>query len=396
MEVNTDAAETAEEQQGGGFSDWSDENTNDSNANADDNGNGSDDNSDDQNNLDDVDFNQDSFIEQYKADNPDASEEDIDAAAKEAADKFDTISADDLRIGNDDDNQASANPLQSFVDTVKDIAGDDFDEVDAATVKTPEDAKELVNSIVNKRVEKMKSEAKVNNEFVDGLDEAGKALFNALKTNGLKGVQDYLMPDQRIAALQNLDDDSLIIKSMQNAKDGSGNRIYSDEEITNQLAGMDDSIKEKQAQLVRSQLKAAQDQTRSRKAQEINTDFESRKNAEKTQKTEMAQKIAKVAEGVQDFYGLKVDPQVGQAIAADFAKGNYDHLLKNPDFLLKAILNEKIGQRAFRRHGKAKFEEGRLKRNSSDHNADLLDGIGNGGSGGSQRQGQDGFKGWGS
>lgn len=336
---------------------------------------------------DDDEFDSNSFVESFKKDNPEASEEEIEEATKKAEEDFYKIKPDFLKdeFGSSSD---KPNPQKEIINYLKDIAGDDFDEVSAASVESADDVKSLVNNIVEKRVEKIKSEQGLINEKFESMDDSEKALFNIYKERGLKGVSEYLQPDQQIAKVMNLNDEDLIIQSLKNSKDAEGNPLYSEEEITKKLGNMEDEEIVKQATVLRGQLAKIAQQRRNAKAQEINENWKKKQNQEVSQRQEMAQKIKAVGSKTENFYGLPIDEQLSEAVASEYAKGNFDHLKNDPKFWFESILARKFMKRAFKRHGKAKFEEGLRKKNESDHNADLPDrSTGGGSSSGSGGQG---------
>jgi hypothetical protein len=337
------------------------------------------------------DFNRDAFVEEFKGKNPNATDEEIQSAAEKAENDFYAITAE--KLFGESDGEKGDQGFKTVIDSIKQIAGDDLDETELAVLKSPEDVQNIMNKIVENRVEKSKAEFKLNNDFVNSMDDEGKAIFNVLKDKGLKGVQDYLMPNQRIASLMNMDDTGLVVEQMRSLKDQDGNRIYTDEEVSEKVGKMDDNELTKQASAVRARLGEAEAHQRKLAAQKINQDAEKRKNQDTLQKQEMAQKIVSVASSMKDFYGLPIDETLVDSFAREYVKGTFDHLDKDPNFRFKSILFHKFGDMVIRRHGKAKFEEGLKKRNTSDHNADLPDKPGGGNSGGSQQQGK-GFGSW--
>lgn len=343
-----------------------------------------------QNDQDDDDFNADQFTKDFKEKNPNATDEEV-AAAVEKAEKDSLVIGADLFGETGDDKKPQP---KKFSEQFKRIAKDDFDEVEHSMISTEEDFTEAVDKLVEKRFSKKLEENKVNQTYYDQLNEEGKAIFNAMKMKGLRGVQELITPNPRLQQMLQSSDEDLIIEAMKHQKDPENptQNLYSDEEIEKRIAGLSDEDAAKEAKVIRGQIqKIYQDEMRGN-AQRINQSLQKVQQQEQAKKEHTAKQMEGYLVRNADFYGLTVDTSTAKALSEGFQKGQFDGLMSDPVFLAKAILFHKIGDKAFRRHGKDQYEKGFNKKEANRHNANLPDHVG---AGSSAQSASGSFKGWG-
>lgn len=336
------------------------------------------------------DFNKDSFLVDYKKSNPNATEEEITKAQEVAEKKFYSISG-DLFSEKEEGKIESKN---TFLDQLKAIEGEEFDSLKYSGIETKEEFDNALKSIVDNRVENKVKEQKAESEFVKNMSETDRAIFNTLKANGLKGLKDLIAPNEKLSQFRSMDDESLVITGLKNQKGADGKALYTDEEIERKIAGKEPEDIALEAKGIRSQLDQMEAQNMLEVSKMINNDAEKRKNEAYVQKDKLASGIEKVMSKMTDFHGLPIEENTAQILADNYRQGRFDNLLKDPVFIAKSILYDKIGERAFRSYGKKQYDKGAKLRNENDHNVNgLTDNSAAGGGQGSTNQ--SGFSGWG-
>lgn len=336
------------------------------------------------------DFNRDSFLTEYKKSNPNATDEEISKAEEDAEKKFYSINA-DLFSEEGAEKTVSKN---TFVDQLKAIEGEEFDSLKYSGIETKEEFDNALRSIVDNRVEKKVKEQNQESEFVKGMSDIDRAIFNKLRESGLKGLKEFISPNEKLAQFRSMDDESLVITGLKNQKGLDGKPLYTDEEIERKMAGKEPEDIALEAKGIRSQLDQMEHQNMIEVSKMINNDAEKRKNQAYIEKDRLATNIEKVVSKMVDFKGLPIEENTAQILADNYRKGKFDNLFSDPVFIAKSILYDKIGERAFRSYGKKQYEKGAKLRNENDHNVNGLTDNGSFGSGqGSANKG--GFSGWG-
>lgn len=338
----------------------------------------------------DDDFNKDSFLADYKQKNPEATQEQIDEAADKAEDKFYSVSADIFSSDNKDKKESK----NTFVDQLKSIEGEDFDVVKYGSIESKEDFDNALNEIVDNRVQNKVKEQKAESDYVKNMNETDRAMLNVLKDKGLKGLKDILTPNQKVNEYRSMDNESLVIIGLRNQKNGEGKQLYTDEEIERKMAAKEPGDIELEAKGIRNQLDQLEQQNLNEISRMINNDAKQRENTEYIQRDAIASNIEKIVDKMPDFHGMNIGEGVAQSLADNYRQGKFNDLFKDPVFLAKSILYDKIGDSAFRRYGKTQYEKGARKQNENDHNVNGL--TDNSSAGGGQRSGTSkGFSGWG-
>jgi len=338
-------------------------------------------------------FNQEKFLSDFKEKNPEATQEQIEEAANKGEDDFYTAGPDLFKSKKEE----AAAPKNDIFESFKSVAGEDFDEIAHSSVNSREEFQEALKGIVDKRVNKGLEEQSTSNDFVDKMNETDKAVFNIMKQKGLAGVKEFLEGDQRISSYLKMTDEALVIEGYRGKKDASGKSIYTALEISQKIANFDEGSLALEAKGLRAELTKIDGENRSNTAKLVNEDAALRGQESFAEKTKMGEQIRLATLKSDNFHGIKLDPATAVALEQNYVNGDFDHLFKDPNFIKNAILFDKLGDKAIKRHGKMQYEKARSKQNQSDHNVKDLpnQASGSGNSGTNAANGSGYFKDWG-
>lgn len=310
-------------------------------------------------------------IEKLKADNPNITDDEINAKLSEAKTTDNVISADLFAI--DDSSTAKAPAATTnYNDLFKKVAGEDYDDIAHANLEKEEDLIAAQASLVEKRVNKLVEEQTEANSFYNGLDAVDKEIFNVLKESGIQGLTQYLNPIPQFETYLKMEDSELIIEEMKIQRNPTTKQpLYTEDQISDYVSQLDDMEVIKQANKIRSDINTAKTEAKQKIAFINQQKREATTNEAVARRTKTAEQIKAVLTKKQDFMGMKIDEPVREKIAENYAKGLYDKQLSDPVFLSNAILYNTLGSRITTQLRESIKADAKKELNINEHNAHL-------------------------
>jgi hypothetical protein len=187
------------------------------------------------------------------------------------------------------------------------------------------------------------------------LSEFSPEVAAAIELANLGVPQDLIFePTKQIDGWLALDSSALVREDLKA-------RGYSDDVIDAKIEKLiEDDKLERDASLIREELKIAREQTLQQRTQIVQQKTEEKQRVQQQLKEQEFTQLTKALDNKQEFMGTQLSKEVKEAILKKAQTGAYDSVLSDPSFKVEAILYKEYGQKMTEYIKTKAFSEGKL------------------------------------
>ncbi len=230
----------------------------------------------------------------------------------------------------------------------------------ASGVEITEDSFEAYQSAVESKykaeIEKVKSITE--DEVLSKYSPEARATIELLNS-GLT-LEEIYAPNQMINELRSLDDASLVRKSLEEARDINGNKIWDADMIDTEIEALTEKGRlEHEAKKIRKNLDLTEQEIKTEHANKLKEYQDRKAQLAYQQKQQSIAQFEKAMTTVSEFMGGKISDEAKQAIVKKQQSGAYDNLLNDPKSLAEFVLYKEFGQKALKNLENTAFQRGR-------------------------------------
>ena len=237
------------------------------------------------------------------------------------------------------------------------VEGDDFEDFKKAYAERIEQIKEDAH---NKAMEEAPT-------LPENITEETKNLIS-LANEGID-LKEYLDPINTIDGWLKYDDKSLVKADLESKTDGSEERLYTDEQITEKLERYEDNefLKDK-ADDIREQLIAEKQNITEEVIQEQNYRAEQAKIQQDQAVQAQATHFINTVKSTEEFMGGKIGEDVKSHVTNMWNNGQVHELFNDPKKIVDYVLYHTVGDQVMQQRDDQAFSNGQSKAKKSLHN----------------------------